>query len=598
MLGLLFNALFADSAIIALDGVNTSAAGGWLNHNWKQLYVQIAYIAACTAYSFVVTAAVARALDCVPTLHLRATPEEEMLGMDDAEIGEFASDYIEVRRDYLDWSPLYHAKSETESDMPPTTTTTKSAAAGATGVPAAGDRHGVPDADLGLGHGPDAVPMRTLNGHGHANGSGNGGEVNGEGERGRARADLGEGGGRQGRQGRGVIASIECSETKARMHETYQAWGNASRLDMNARPPRRRCKTSTFKAGLANARGHCIIINGGHQTLQTQQRHEHACDRRRAYGVPIISCWMGTPGEGEHVTAMVARALELGYRHIDTAANYGELFIEGNSGSPRSEVFVTTKLDQRDHGRVEEALDASLSKLGVEYVDLYLMHWPMACDESGKTLQPDESPTFVETWKAMEELFKTGGFPFSFHPICARAEGALALLGKAKAIGVSNFSIKTLTELLEHANVVPAVNQVELHPCLPQHDLLEFCTKRDILLTAYTPLGKAKFVNDPVIQEIVEAHGPRATGAQVLLSWGVQRGTAVIPKTLHPERLKENLDLKHLSAAEMDALDDFHKRPGMHRSMCGFHSPELGGSCFGWTYTQLGWELTLGGVHL
>ncbi|KAI0662455.1 Aldo/keto reductase [Cubamyces menziesii] len=294
-----------------------------------------------------------------------------------------------------------------------------------------------------------------------------------------------------------------------------------------------------------------------------------------------VGCWMGTPGEGEHVTAMVARALELGYRHIDTAANYGNERSVGralkNSGSPRSEVFVTTKLDQRDHGRVEEALDASLSKLGVEYVDLYLMHWPMACDESGKTLQPDESPTFVETWKAMEELFKTG---------------------KAKAIGVSNFSIKTLTELLEHANVVPAVNQVELHPCLPQHDLLEFCTKRDILLTAYTPLGKAKFVNDPVIQEIVEAHGPRATGAQVLLSWGVQRGTAVIPKTLHPERLKENLDLKHLSAAEMDALDDFHKRPGMHRSMCGFHSPELGGSCFGWTYTQLGWELTLGGVHL
>lgn len=91
MLGLLFNALFADSAIIALDGVNTSAAGGWLNHNWKQLYVQIAYIAACTAYSFVVTAAVARALDCVPTLHLRATPEEEMLGMDDAEVRCFFS---------------------------------------------------------------------------------------------------------------------------------------------------------------------------------------------------------------------------------------------------------------------------------------------------------------------------------------------------------------------------------------------------------------------------------------------------------------------------------------------------------------------------
>lgn len=143
----------------------------------------------------------------------------------------------------------------------------------------------------------------------------------------------------------------------------------------------------------------------------------------------------------------------------------------------------------------------------------------------------------------MEALLKTGGFPFSFHPICERAEGALALLGKAKAIGVSNFSIKTLTELLEHANVVPAVNQVELHPCLPQHDLLKFCAEKGMLLTAYTPLGKAKFVDDPVIREIAEAHGPGVTGAQVLLSWGVQRGTAVIPKTLHPERLKENLDV-------------------------------------------------------
>ncbi|KAI0336214.1 Aldo/keto reductase [Cubamyces sp. BRFM 1775] len=294
-----------------------------------------------------------------------------------------------------------------------------------------------------------------------------------------------------------------------------------------------------------------------------------------------IGCWMGTPGEGDHVRVMVVSALELGYRHIDTVciARNEESVGKGikDSKVPRGEIFLTTKLDQRDHGRVKKALDASLSKLGEDYVDLYLMHWPMAYDEAGKSLQPDESPTFVETWEAMEELLSTG---------------------KARAIGVSNFSIKTLSELLKHAKVTPAVNQVELHPCLPQHDLLAFCSERGILLTAYTPLGKSKFVDDPDIRTIAKAHGPETTGAEILLSWGVQRGTAVIPKTVHPMRLKENLQLKLLSAAEMDVLDNFHKKPGMHRSMCGFHTSEMGGSCFGWTYEQLGWKMALGGVHL
>lgn len=193
--------------------------------------------------------------------------------------------------------------------------------------------------------------------------------------------------------------------------------------------------------------------------------------------------------------------------------------------------------------------------------------------------------------------------------------------GKVRAIGVSNFSIKTLTTLLAHASVVPAVNQVELHPCLPQHELLEFCSARGIRLTAYSPLGKAKFAEDPAVAAIAAAHGPGVTGAQVLLSWGVQRGTAVIPKTVRPERLEENLQvgntrslllwkgrtltrilhvapqLVNLSAAEMDALGRIHDRPGLHRSVCGFHSAELGGSCFGWTYEQLGWDMITGGIQ-
>ncbi|OJT02054.1 Aldose reductase B [Trametes pubescens] len=235
---------------------------------------------------------------------------------------------------------------------------------------------------------------------------------------------------------------------------------------------------------------------------------------------------------------------------------------------------------QKDHGRVEEALDTSLAKLGVDYVDLYLMHWPMAFDEAGGTLQPGESPTFVETWRQMEHLLSSG---------------------KVKAIGVSNFSIKTLTKLLAHSAVIPAVNQVELHPCLPQHSLLAFCAARGILLTAYSPVGKHKFAGDEHIRAIADAHTSptvSVSAAQVLLSWGVQRGTVVIPKTLHAERLMENLELIQLTAEEMDILDRLHTKTGMHRSVCGFHSPDLGGSCFGWSYDQLGWQMTTGGVHL
>lgn len=112
---------------------------------------------------------------------------------------------------------------------------------------------------------------------------------------------------------------------------------------------------------------------------------------------------------------------------------------------------------------------------------------------------------------------------------------------------MSNFSIKTLSVLLAHATVVPAVNQVELHPCLPQHALLAFCADRGILLTAYSPVGKHNFAHDPNIVAIANAHGPDVTSAQVLLSWGVQRGTVVVPKTLHTERLKENLEVRQQS---------------------------------------------------
>ncbi|KAF5347158.1 hypothetical protein D9758_011091 [Tetrapyrgos nigripes] len=292
---------------------------------------------------------------------------------------------------------------------------------------------------------------------------------------------------------------------------------------------------------------------------------------------------MGRVGESEEVVNMVKTALQLGFRHLDTASNYGNEHSVGlgiqASGIPREEIYVTTKLSGEDHGRVAEALDTSLAKLQLEYVDMYLMHWPQALTTEGTALKPDESPTILETWRQMEEL---------------------VVSGKAKGIGVSNYSIKTLTPLLEHARIVPAINQVEMHPCLPQHALLAFCQERGIHLTAYSPIGKNKFSTDADLLEVARTcthdHVPGVTATQVLLSWAVQRGTSVIPKSFREDRLRENLRLVQLGPEAMKVLDNLHKKEGMHRSVCGFHSSDLGGSCFGWTYEQLGWNMTLGGI--
>ncbi|RDB26737.1 D-galacturonate reductase [Hypsizygus marmoreus] len=291
-----------------------------------------------------------------------------------------------------------------------------------------------------------------------------------------------------------------------------------------------------------------------------------------------IGCWMGRVGEGEHVVRMVKTALGLGYRHIDTASNYGNEASVGRaireSGVPREEIFLTTKLASKDHGRVAAALDRSLEKLGVEYVDLFLMHWPQTLLQNGEALQPNESPTLVETWHAMEDLLSSG---------------------KTRSIGVSNFSIKTLTTLLLHALIVPTVNQVEAHPCLPQHALLAFCESKGIRVTAYSPLGRNKYAGEDV--DVVRIARQRGVSPPcVLLSWGVQRGTTVVPKSEDKRRMKENIEIISLTEEEMRVLDRMHEKPGMHRSVCVFHSEALGGSCFGWTYKQLGWDMGVGGV--
>ncbi|KAF8325937.1 Aldo/keto reductase [Amanita rubescens] len=291
-----------------------------------------------------------------------------------------------------------------------------------------------------------------------------------------------------------------------------------------------------------------------------------------------IGCWMGHVGEGDHVTSMVKSALQIGYRHIDTASDeesVGRAIKE--AGVPRDDLFITTKLAGEDHGRVAQALDISLRKLGIEYVDLYLMHWPQALkvNELGDAYAPDQSPTFIETWVSMQNLLASG---------------------KVKNIGVSNFSVKTLNELLSHCQtqIIPAVNQIEAHPSLPQHELIRFCKERGIVVTAYSPIAKNKLANNETLMGVARRRG--VTPTQVLLSWGVQRGTAVIPKTEREDRMKENIKLVELSDEDMRVLDGIHEEPGMHKSVCGFHSSKLGGSCFGWTYEQLGWDMVTGGI--
>lgn len=176
-----------------------------------------------------------------------------------------------------------------------------------------------------------------------------------------------------------------------------------------------------------------------------------------------------------------------------------------------------------DHHRVAEAFNRSLKALDIEYIDLYLMHWPQGVMD-GKHLQPEDHPTYHETWAAMVELLHTG---------------------KVRALGVSNFGVPLLESLLKTTKVVPAVNQVELHPCFPRVALRKYCEKNGIVLTAYSPIGQpapgsvSPLLTDEDVVSLAKKHG--ATEAQVALSWGVQNGIVVVPKSENVERMKKNI---------------------------------------------------------
>jgi 2,5-diketo-D-gluconate reductase A len=224
------------------------------------------------------------------------------------------------------------------------------------------------------------------------------------------------------------------------------------------------------------------------------------------------------------VAEAVSSAFEAGYRSVDTAALYRN---EEGVGSaiaaadvPREELFITTKLWGTDKGYdgAMRGFDASLSKLKLEYVDLYLIHWP---GRSGTK--------YVEAWKGLEQI---------------RADG------RARSIGVSNFSVSHLRKLFDETGTVPAVNQIELHPHQPQQQLRAFHAEHGILTESYSPLAVGRLLQDRTVGSIAQKYG--RTPAQILLRWNIQLGNRVIPKSVHPERIRENIDVFDFELADDD----------------------------------------------
>lgn len=234
---------------------------------------------------------------------------------------------------------------------------------------------------------------------------------------------------------------------------------------------------------------------------------------------------------GNETVESVKKAIEVGYRAIDTAAIYeneegvGQAISE--CGVPRDELFITSKVWNTEQGYEStlQAFDASLKRLGLEYLDLYLIHWP------GKD-------KYLETWKALEKLYKDG---------------------KVKSIGVSNFHVHHLENLLAKCEVKPVVNQIELHPLLTQVEIREYCAKHEIKVEAWSPLGRGNLLEEPTINHIAKKHGK--SSAQVLIRWHLQHDIVVIPKSITPSRIEENAEVFDfsLSLNEMNQIDALNK---------------------------------------
>lgn len=251
-----------------------------------------------------------------------------------------------------------------------------------------------------------------------------------------------------------------------------------------------------------------------------------------------IGVWRASDTEAAEA---VAEALRIGYRSVDTAAMYGNEPGVGRavagSGLPRDQVFVTTKVNNPDHGydQALRAFDASLARLGFDYADLYLIHWP----------QPRHN-RYVDTWRALEKLYAGG---------------------RVRAIGVSNFQIAHLRRLRDETDAVPALNQIELHPYLAQTELRAYHAEHGIATEAWSPLAKGgALLRDPVITTLADKYG--RTPAQIVLRWHIQEGTVVIPKSVHSDRIAENFDVFgfELAADDITSINELDRegRTGPH----------------------------------
>lgn len=246
--------------------------------------------------------------------------------------------------------------------------------------------------------------------------------------------------------------------------------------------------------------------------------------------IPAIGLGVYQARAGGETRDAVLHALKAGYRHIDTAKFYAnEKDIAAalkQTDIPREHIFVTTKLWNNDHGydRTIKACSESLKQLSLPYVDLYLIHYPV------RKLRH-------ESWRALETLCEEG---------------------KCRAIGVSNYTVHHIDELLQTNKIMPAVNQVEFHPYLYQKELLEFCHKHTIRIEAYSPLTKGQKLNDPKLAEVATRYNK--SPAQILIRWALQHSLIVIPKSTHPERIRENADVYdfEISPEDMILLNSFH----------------------------------------
>ncbi|KAL3443079.1 NADP-dependent oxidoreductase domain-containing protein [Aspergillus insuetus] len=282
-------------------------------------------------------------------------------------------------------------------------------------------------------------------------------------------------------------------------------------------------------------------------------------------GVTIPGVGFGTfaneGAKGETYKAVV-KALEVGYRHLDCAwyyLNEGEVgdgvadFLKANPSVKREDIFITTKVWNHLH-RYEDVLwsiEDSLKKLKLDYVDLYLVHWPIAAEKDGQEkpkIGPDGKYVILKdltenpepTWQAMEKIYADK---------------------KARAIGVSNWTIEGLDKLLKHAKVAPHVNQIEIHPFLPNEELVQYCFNHDILPQAYSPLGSQNQVpttgervsENATLNDIAKKGGN--TLAQVLIAWGLRRGYVVLPKSSNPSRIESNFKSIELSDADYEAVN-------------------------------------------